>query len=90
MPGSHLLFNSGVKEGRRRHGVGFLMNKQIVKSVLEFKPISERLALMKLRDEYVTTIVQCYFPTIEGSDEDVDKLYDSIQGSLISAQKGTI
>ena len=88
MPDGHLLFNSGVARGRKRSGVGFLVNKKLTNSVLEFKPITERLAYIKLRGRTSNIlIIQCYFPTTQGTDEEVDELYAKLQEVIDSNPK---
>ena len=50
---NHYLYNSGVKENeRRRNGVGLLVKNNFNNYVSEFKPISDRIAIMKIRGKY--------------------------------------
>ena len=42
------LYNSGVKENERhRNGVGFLVKNDFKNNASEFRPISDRIAMMK-------------------------------------------
>ena len=75
---NHYLYNSGVKENkRRRNGVRFLVKNNYVS---EFKPISDRIAMMKIRGKYnKLRIIQAYPPTSKHADEDIENFYCKLQ-----------
>ena len=84
---NHLLFNSG-NETSRSNGVGFLVNKVISSSVCDYLGISDRLATLTLQaKENKIVFIQVYFPTNSHSDDEVDKLYDEIQGIIDKVPK---
>ena len=57
------------KEDKHEHGVGFLVHKDIVNTVMGCRPVSSRLITIRLRAvPFNITIVQAYAPT---SDYDV-------------------
>ena len=62
---NHLLFNSGVKpDETASKGVGFLVHQCHTKSIIEFNPISLRLAMLRLKAKHNNmTIIQVYAPT---------------------------
>ena len=59
----HKVFFSG-KEDKHEHGVGFLIHKDIVNTVMGCRPVSSRLIAIRLRAVPLNiTIVQAYAPT---------------------------
>ena len=60
---SHKIYYSG-KENKHEHGVGFLIHKKIVGSLLGCPPISSRIITLRLRTSpFNIFIVQVYAPT---------------------------
>ena len=78
---NHSLYDSGVKENeRRRNGVGFLVKNDFNNNVSEFKPISDRVAMMKVRGKCnKLVIIKAYAPTSEYADEDIENFYCELQ-----------
>ncbi len=69
-----LLFQS------RSNGVGFLVHKKYVPLITDYKPQSDRLTSLTLKDKFSKIhFVQCYMPTSDKEDEEVEKIYDEIQ-----------
>ena len=59
----HKVFFSG-KEDKHEHGVGFLVHKDIVNTVMGCRPVSSRLITIRLRAvPFNITIVQVHAPT---------------------------
>ena len=59
----HKVFFSG-KEVKHERGVGFLVHKDIVNTVMEWRPVPSRLITIRLRAvPFNITIVQAYAPT---------------------------
>ena len=81
---NHYLYNSDVKENEsRRNGVGFLVKNDFNNDVSEFKPISDRFAVMKIRGKYnKLVIIQAYAPTSEYADEDSENFYCELQNFI--------
>ena len=68
------------KEDKHEQGVGFLVHKYIVKSVIGCRPISSRLITVRLRaSPFNITIIQVYAPTSSYDDSDVDEFYRELQ-----------
>ena len=62
------------------HGVGFLVHKDIVKSVIGCHPISSRLMTVRLRASPLNIIIiQIYAPTFSHDDSEVDEFYREFQ-----------
>ena len=78
MPDGHLLFNSGVVRGKKQSGDGFLVNKKLTNSVLEFKPITEKLAYIKLRGR-ISNIYWLFSAISQPLKEQMKKWMNSMQ-----------
>ena len=75
------LYFSG-KEDKHEQGVGYLVHKDIMKSVIGCRPISSRLLTVRLRaSPFNITIIQVYAPTSSYDDSEVGVL----QGILASS-----
>ena len=73
------MYFSG-KEDKHEQGVGFLVHKDIVKSVIGCHPISSTLMTVRLRaSPFNMTIFQVYAPTSNYDDSEVDAFYRELQ-----------
>ena len=78
----HKVFFSG-KEDKHEHGVGFLVHKDIVNTVMGCRPVSSRLITIRLRTvPFNITIVQAYAPTSDYDDNKVEQFYDQLQNVI--------
>ena len=67
----HKVFFSG-KEDKHEHGVGFLLHKDIVNTVMGCHPGSSRFITIRLRTVPSNiTIVQMYAPTSDYDDDEI-------------------
>ena len=83
----HTVYFSG-KEDKHKEGVGFLTRKNIVKSVIECRPISSRLMTVRLRaSPFNITIIQVYAPTSSYDDSEVDEFYRELQSLVHQTTK---
>ena len=86
----HRLYFSG-RSDKHQHGVGFLVNRNIVNTVMGCKPVSSRLITIRLRSSpFNITIVQLYAPTSDYEDEVVEDFYDELQEVLDQIPKRDI
>ncbi len=75
----HKLYYSG-NDSKHEHGVGFLVHKDIVNTVMGCRPVSDRLITLRLKaTPFNITIIQVYVPTSSHSDDEVDSFYNKIQ-----------
>ena len=69
----HTVFFSR-KEDKHEHGVGFLVHKDIVTTVMGSRPVSSRLITIRLRAiPFNITVVQVYAPTSDYEDNEIEK-----------------
>ena len=69
-----MYFNG--KEDKYEEGVGFLVHKNIMKSVIGCRPISSRRIAVRLRTSPFNIItIQVYAPTSSYDDSEVEEFY---------------
>ena len=86
----HKLYYSG-REDKHEHGVGFLVHKDTVNTVISCQPVSSRLIIIRLRATPLNiTIVQAYAPTTDHDDEELEDFYDQLQEVLDQTPKKDI
>ena len=79
----HKVFFSG-KEDKYEHGVGYLVHKDVVNTVMGCRPVSSRLITIGLRAvRFNITIVQAYTPTSGYGDNEKKNYMTSYRMSLI-------
>jgi len=66
-----------------RHGVGFMLNKQASKSLMEWEPVSERIITARFESKFQkVTLVQCYAPTNVDDQQVKEDYYRQLQGVM--------
>ena len=86
----HKLYFSG-REDKHEHGVGFLVYKDIVNTIMGCRPVSSRLIVIHLRAiPFNITIIQAYAPTSDYDDDAVKDFYDQLQEILDQSPKKDI
>ena len=80
----HKVFLSG-REDKHEHGIGFLIHKEIVNTVMGCCPVSGRLITIRLRAvRFNITIVQAYALTSDYVDNKIEEFYDQLQCVSVS------
>ena len=78
----HKLWYSG-DESKHQHGVGILVNKNKIDSVISCTPISSRLMSIRIAAKPQNiTIFQVYAPTTDYSDETVEEFYEELEEAI--------
>ena len=81
----HTLYYSGSDE--QRHGVGFMVNKNIAHNVINFRGLSDRVAELTIRNNkrYQLKCVQVYLPTTSYTDEEIyEEVYEEIDNIIVN------
>ena len=87
---SHKLYFSG-KEDKHNQGIGFLVHKDIVNTVMGCPPISSRLITIRLRaSPFNITIILVYPPRLEYDDDAGEDFYDHLLEVLDQSPKRDI
>jgi len=64
---SHTLFNSGKEEGTREFGVAFVVERNTKRTVLDFKPVDERIHVLRIKTRFQNiSLINMHAPTGKG------------------------
>ncbi|XP_044573630.1 uncharacterized protein LOC123257756 [Drosophila ananassae] len=86
----NLVMHSGSNDGGR-NGVGIYMSKQFKQTLISWSPISDRIISARFRcNARHITIVQCYAPTEDASDDIKDDFYNALTSSLTRIGRGDV
>lgn len=77
------LFYSGNDEINHPNGVGILLDNKTSQAIISFIPLSDRAMLIKLNAQPTNVnIIQCYAPTAEKPDREVETFYKELRELL--------
>ena len=77
------IYYSGTTNGKHEEGVGLYVDRKLVPSVVDFKPISSRLAYMRIHTQWIkTSLVVVHAPTDVSEDTEKDDWYNQIESLL--------
>ena len=80
-------FFSG-KEDKHEHGVGFLVHKDIVNTVMGCRLVSSRHITIRLwAVPFTVTIIQAYAPTSDYDDNEIEEFYNQLQNVIDQTPK---
>ncbi|XP_044573412.1 uncharacterized protein LOC123257656 [Drosophila ananassae] len=86
----NLVVHSGSSDGGR-NGVGIYVSKQYKQTLISWNPVSDRIITARFRcNSRHITIVQCYAPTEDASDDFKDDFYNALTSSLTKSKRGAI
>lgn len=87
----YIFYYIGKTKGR--YGVGFMVKKHLKNNILEFKGISERIAMLSIHlpgYKHIWTIIQIYAPTEQQDEPTKDLFYDQLSSVLQNRYKNVI
>ena len=74
------IYSCGEKH---QYGVGVFLDKECAQSLCGFWCISERIVMIRLRERPLDiTVIQCYAPTAECSEEEIEKFYQQLDQAV--------
>lgn len=80
---SYHLYHSGVTDNSGQYGVGIALSKEANFSIIEWNPISPRLAKIRLKGQISpVTVIAVYAPTLNSDDQAKDDFYDALEQTL--------
>ena len=75
----------GRDNGQHHEGVAIILKKGVEKSLIELKPVRNRLITARLREKQVNiALFQWYAPTNDAQDEVKDSFYEQLQHEVDS------
>ncbi|XP_033122243.1 craniofacial development protein 2-like [Anneissia japonica] len=73
----------GGTENKHEHGVGIFLDQESAKGIAGVWCISNRIMLVRLQCKpFDTVVIQCYAPTTDCNDDEIDKFYDQLKEAM--------
>ena len=81
--GGILLYSGKPINDKHESGVGILLSPNAHKSLTEWKPISDRIIMVR----FLTKLIQCYAPTRQAITEEKGAFYETVENTLRNVKK---
>lgn len=86
-----VFYYNGPNAKTGQAGMGFLLKDSMMRHVINFKPVNERLCKMRIKGKYNNiTIINVHAPTNEQEDEEKEQFYESLQRTVDQTPKSDI
>lgn len=77
---THTILHSDKDDNRHELGVAFIMEKDYMEKILDFKPVNERMCLLRLKTKFFNvTIINFHAQTEEKDDVTKESLYQELE-----------
>lgn len=74
-------YSGGEKQGQ--HGVAFIIGGRLRNNVMEFKPINERMAYLRVETKpFNMSILNLYAPTERAKEKEKEKFYEEVEEAI--------
>ena len=74
----HAIYYCG-QDTLQRNGVTFICNNKFRRCVMDFNPINDRIATIRIQCKPINiTVVQVYAPTSSSEEEDIEAFYEIV------------
>lgn len=84
----HMVYYSGEDSNHHRNGVGFVVSNDLSKSITDFVPVSDRVALLRINAIPMDiNVIQVYAPTTNATDQQVEEFYADLNTVLRQTKK---
>lgn len=90
--GEEVLYSGNENENDyHTKGVAIMLSKKAKNSLMEWEPVNERLMWVRLQAKCQNfTIIQCYAPTNDADEEDIENFYEKLQHTWDNTPKRDI
>ena len=79
----HTILYSGRSDNQHRGGVAIIVTRNVEKTLLEWKPINDRLLKARFNSKFAKlTVIACYAPTEDAEEEIKDEFYDQLKEEI--------
>lgn len=89
--GHTVLFSGRQDDEREHHGVAIWVHKNVAACLASYDPVNSRIMTAtfaaKPRD---ITMIQCYAPTADGSNEEIEQFYEGVKEIIAETPKRNI
>lgn len=84
----HHIYFSGDNTTRNKNGVAIILNDRTNLTVKGFIPVSNRVALIKIKAQpFDLNIIQSYAPTSESNEQEIEEFYEQLRAALKHTKK---
>ena len=82
----YTLFNSGSKENRR--GTGFMIRNRLRSCVIGYRPINDRICVLRLKGKFFNiSLISVHAPIEDSTEEEKERFYGELERTYDQIQK---
>ena len=79
----YTILYSGRSDNQHRGGVAIIVTRKVEKTLLEWKPINDRLLKARFNSKFAKlTVIAWYAPTEDAEEEIKDEFYDQLEEEI--------